>query len=251
MWLEDGDNNTKYFHAYASARKRMNNIARLIDDSGHETTDPERIKDIITQHYKGFFSQSHSISQQEILYNLRCVQRKVTEQQNDILTAPDTEQEITRALFQLHPSKAPGKDGFNAAFFQNCWPIVKRDFIADCLNFLNDDSISTEANATLITLIPKVKGAVKVTDFRPITLIGVKMKVISKVIVNRLQQIMNEVISQEQCAFVPTRLITDNLIISHEILHYIRRVTAHRRKVYGSLKLDIAKAYDMVDRTFL
>ncbi|KAL9679339.1 hypothetical protein QQ045_017197 [Rhodiola kirilowii] len=144
-----------------------------------------------------------------------------------------------------------GKDGINAAFFQNCWPIVKNDFIKDCLSFLNDGSLNSEANVTLITLIPKVKGATKVSEFRPISLIGTKMKVISKVIVNRLQQIMNEVISHEQCAFVPNRLITDNLLVSHEIIHYVKGVTADRRRVYGSLKLDIAKAYDTVDWAFL
>ncbi|KAL9690225.1 hypothetical protein QQ045_010622 [Rhodiola kirilowii] len=135
--------------------------------------------------------------------------------------------------------------------YQVCWPIVKNDFIKDCLKFLNDGFLNSEANVTLLTLIPKVKGATKVSEFRPISLIGTKMKVISKVIVNRLQQILNEVVSPEQCAFVPTRLLTDNLLISHEIIHYIRGVTTGRRRAHGSLKLDIAKAYDTVDWVFL
>ncbi|KAL9667000.1 hypothetical protein QQ045_001345 [Rhodiola kirilowii] len=204
LWLDDGDNNTKYFHAYASSRKKLNSITRLFDGT----------------------VQSHR-------------------------SAPYTDQEITRAVFQLHPMKAPGKDGFNAAFYQVCWPIIKNDFIKDCLKFLNDGFLNSEANVTLISLIPKVKGATRVSDFRPISLIGTKMKVISKVIVNRLQQILNEVVSPEQCAFVPNRLITDNLLISHEVIHYIRGVTTGRRRVYGSLKLDIAKAYDTVDWVFL
>ncbi|KAL9689840.1 hypothetical protein QQ045_010231 [Rhodiola kirilowii] len=58
-----------------------------------------------------------------------------------------------------------------------------------------------------------------------------------------------DLISEEQCAFVKNRLITDNLIISHEVIHYIRNTRV--KKVYGSLKLDIAKAYDLVDWVFL
>ncbi|KAL9685630.1 hypothetical protein QQ045_023081 [Rhodiola kirilowii] len=205
LWLDDGDNNSKYFHAYASSRKKLNSITRLIDGTGEATTDPGRIKDIITQHYRGFFGQSNSISLQEILFNIECLQGKVTDQYNAMLTAPYTEQEITRAVFQLHLMKAPGKDGFNAAFYQVCWPIVKTDFIKDCLKFLNEGFLNSEAN------------------------------------------ILHEVVSPEQCAFVPDRLITDNLLISHEIIHYIRGVTTGRRRVFGSLKLDIAKAYDTVD----
>ncbi|KAL9665419.1 hypothetical protein QQ045_020839 [Rhodiola kirilowii] len=175
--------------------------------------------------------------------NLNCLDSKVTPQQNFILTAPYTATEVTNALFQLHPMKAPGKDGFSVAFFHNYWPIIKDDFIRDCLAFLNDGILDSETNSTLITLIPKLKGAVKVTDYRPISLIGVKMKAISKAIVNRLQSFLDDVISVEQCTFVKNRVITDNLIVSHELIHYIRNNNCQRR-VYGSLKLDIAKAYD-------
>ncbi|KAL9684408.1 hypothetical protein QQ045_021844 [Rhodiola kirilowii] len=77
-------------------------------------------------------------------------------------------------------------------------------------------------NITMITIIPKQKRASRVSDYRPISLIGTKMKVISKVMVNRLQQFLLDVISPEQCAFVKNRLITDNLIISHEVMHYIK-----------------------------
>ncbi|CAM8998015.1 unnamed protein product [Rhodiola kirilowii] len=193
-------------------------------------------------------------------HNLHCLPSKISEVHNSILMAPYTVDEVTKALFQLHPMKAPGKDGFSAAFFQNCWQIVKEDFIHECLSFLNEGYLDPDSNITLVTLIPKHKDAEKVTDFRPISLIGVKMKVISKMIVNRLQGFLGEVISVEECAFLKNRIITDNILLTHEINHYIRH-NRNRKTVVGSLKLglalmmilthDIAKAYDTVNWFFL
>ncbi|KAL9677991.1 hypothetical protein QQ045_015829 [Rhodiola kirilowii] len=196
-------------------------------------TDVGKIKEIISVHYKQLFQSSTCISPHELHFRLSCLNRKVTDQHNAILLAPYTAEEVTPAVFQLHPMKSPGMDGFNAAFVQRCWSIIKDEFITDCLSFLNDGIIPIQDNVTMITLIPKRKGASKVSDYRPISLIGTKMKVISK-----------------QCAFVKNRLITDNLIIAHEVIHYIKNTRA-KKAAYGSLKLDIAKAYDTVDWIFL
>ncbi|CAM8930968.1 unnamed protein product [Rhodiola kirilowii] len=81
--------------------------------------------------------------------------------------------------------KAPGEDVFSA---HNLWPILKDDFIHDCLSFLNSGILHDETNTTLITLIPKQKEVSKVTDYRPISLIGMKMKVDCRQASNSLGQ---------------------------------------------------------------
>ena len=87
-------------------------------------------------------------------------------------------------------------------------------------------------------------------DFRPISLCNVIYKIISKVLANKLKQVLLEIISPTQSAFVPSRLITDNFLVAYETLH-----TMHSRKKgqTGSLalKLDVSKAYDRVERPFI
>lgn len=72
----------------------------------------------------------------------------------------------------------------------------------------------------------------------------------AKVLGNRLKLQLPKVISQAQSAFVSGRAKTDNLLITHEVLHYLNRKT--QGKVgYAALKVDMAKAYDHVEWVFL
>ncbi|KAL9674958.1 hypothetical protein QQ045_003157 [Rhodiola kirilowii] len=87
-------------------------------------------------------------------------------------------------------------------------------------------------------------------EYRQNCLTSVVSKTVAKVIVNRLQLVLAEIISPAQSAFIKGRLITDNYLIAHEVAHFIKN-TRHGRSVYCSLKLDMSKAYDRVEWGYL
>ncbi|GAA0148001.1 hypothetical protein LIER_07559 [Lithospermum erythrorhizon] len=100
-------------------------------------------------------------------------------------------------------------------------------------------------NFTLITLIPKVTPT-EITQFRPIALCNTTAKLIAKVLAERLKKVLVNIVSESQSAFVPNRLIINNILLAYELHHFIKlRKTG--RKGFMSIKLDMHKAYDRIE----
>ncbi|KAA3466579.1 reverse transcriptase [Gossypium australe] len=150
----------------------------------------------------------------------------------------------------MGPTKALGPDGFPALFFQWYWHIVGKDVTKFCLGILNTDQGFEQLNSTDIVLIPKTQNPITLASFRPISLCSVLYKIVTKVIANRLQEVIGECIDRAQSAFIPGRLISDNVLIAYEILHTFRKKRTGK-KGYMAVKLDMSKAYDRVEWGFL
>ncbi|KAL5555386.1 hypothetical protein UlMin_037622 [Ulmus minor] len=135
---------------------------------------------------------------------------------NEQLDGPFVAEDVRAAVFQMAPSKSPGADGMSM----------------------------------LITLLPKVKCPTHITKFRPISLCNVLYKIISKMLATRMRLVMDSIISEEQSAFIPGRLISDNAIIGFECIHALKRRRS-KKKDFLALKLDMAKAYDRVEWSFI
>ncbi|XP_074374476.1 uncharacterized protein LOC141714880 [Apium graveolens] len=171
-------------------------------------------------------------------------------EQNRDLLIDVTSQEVKEAVFHMHPDKAPGPDGMTPAFFQKNWSVVGVEMTQMVRNFFQTGNLIDNINSTNIVLIPKKKNPTVLTELRPIALCNVAMKIITKVIANRMKKVLDSVISETQSAFLPGRLITDNIMISFEIMHYLKRKKLGKE---GSMaiKLDMSKAYDRIEWRFL
>jgi hypothetical protein len=178
------------------------------------------------------------------------MEARVTEEMNTALLRNYTKAEVERALSQMHPLKSPGPDGFLAYFYQRSWPTVHAEVCRAVLDFLNNGCFDNSMNATYIVLVPKKKNPTCITKYWPISLCKVLYKLIAKVLANRLKQVLEKIISPTQSAFVPGRLISDNVLVAFKALHAMD-AKLRGQQGYMALKLDMSKAYDKVEWEFL
>jgi hypothetical protein len=105
-------------------------------------------------------------------------------------------------------------------FFKKFWELIGNRVKSEVLQVLNESVMPEGWNDTNVVLIPKVKEPKCLKELRPISLCNVLYKIISKVIAARLKGILAEIISPNQSAFVPGRLITDNILVAYEMTHF-------------------------------
>ncbi|XP_030930993.1 uncharacterized protein LOC115956857 [Quercus lobata] len=247
LWLHEGDSNTRYFHSKASHRFRRNRIEVLENHRGEKCEDENGIANILVDFYQSLFASSLPDQIEEALVATPTV---VSEEMNQALVAPFEREEVELALKQMDPLKAPGPDGMPPLFFQHFWPAIGDDVVEAVLTCLNSGSIPSSINRTFITLIPKVKSPVRVSDYRPIALCNTLYKLISKVLANRLKTILPCVISDTQSAFQSSKAISDNILVAFETLHHMKNQKS-KKGCFMALKLDMSKAYDRVEWVYL
>ncbi|RYR24105.1 hypothetical protein Ahy_B02g057597 isoform A [Arachis hypogaea] len=246
QWIVEGDRNTRFYHTKTIIRRRKNKILKLRNLNGEWIEDDQSLKNHITSFFQNLYKEEVS--------NCPWVFESITLPNLDPLfcrrmEAPPTVTEIKKALFSIGSTKAPGEDGFPAAFFKHNWNLMKNKIVEFTQTCWAEPTIIKETNATLLALIPKTHHPEFINQFRPIALCNVKYKILAKVIVQRIKPLLNDRISPHQSSFIPGRKIHDNIIIAKEVMHSMRRMRG--KKGYMAIKIDFEKAYDRINWNFI
>ncbi|GJU24535.1 hypothetical protein Tco_1163156 [Tanacetum coccineum] len=219
-WLRDGDANFAYFHKSVKSRVTRSRIDIVTDLEG--TVTPLNVSNMFQKR----------LNEMDALEMIRAVSDK----------------EIKDAVFSMGNDISSGPDSFTAAFFKEAWDIVATDVISAIREFFVNGKLLKEINHTIIALIPKVASPACVNDFRPISCCNVLFKCITKILSNRIKESLKSLISPNQSTFVPGRSISDNILLTQELIHIYHLDRGSPRCAF---KIDIQKAYDMVNWSFL
>ncbi|XP_024011347.1 uncharacterized protein LOC112086606 [Eutrema salsugineum] len=188
-WCVVGDPNTSFFHTSVKSSRARNVLDKLTDENGIVQRSEAAKGDVAASYFRNLFRSSHPSNFQEIFSGFEL---KITESMNDQLIKKVTKEEVKQAVFSIKPSSPPRADGM------------------------------TEWNHTQLCLIPKITNALSMPDLRLISLCSVSYKIVSKIMVSRLQPFLPDIISPTQSTFVAERLISNNILIVYEVVYGLR-----------------------------
>ena len=244
-WTLKGDSPTAYFFAIANGRRRRCFIDSLLINGVRVADQSEIMRHVV------YFCSSLLSAKPEVGFRLASSfwssHDQISLAENEELLIPLSEDEIFETIRSANSNAASGPDGFSIPFFRQFWPQLKSLVLAIIQGFWLGTVDISRLNYAVLTLIPKVKGADLITQFRPIALINNFAKFPAKGLATGLSPIAHRVISPFQSAFIKGRFILDGVLYLHEIVHDLR--TQGTKVVV--LKLDFEKAYDSVSWHFL
>lgn len=232
-----GDENTSFFHARASVRFRKNKI-QVLHDGARPVFNHDDKERLLSDFYSDLLGSS---APPRFAFNLGELYDLVAGLSQ--LEAPFSVDEVHQAVLRMRSDAAPGPDGFGPAFFKTFCPLVKGDLM-DFISAFRDGGVSpAPLNQAYITLLHKKPDVVTADGFWPISLQGCALKILCKVLTNRIQPRIPDLVTLDQSGFIRGRNIADNFAYAAELIQCCQK----RRTAAMVLKLDFRKAFDTVE----
>nr|XP_020167362.2 uncharacterized protein LOC109752860 [Aegilops tauschii subsp. strangulata] len=215
----EGDENTGFFHASASHRRRANTI-RVLDVDGAMVLDHAGKAGALLTFYSELLGRARPAVWR---FDLEALYRHAPRVDAAALVAPFSPSEIKEAVNLLDRTSAPGPDGLGPAFYQAAWSAVAGD-LQRLFDAVHDSTADLDAiNRAYIDLLPKGVGVPTPGAFRPKQIGGI--------------------IDVDQSGFLAGRSISENFVYAAEVIQ-----CCHKRGAPALVfKLDFAKAFDSVN----
>ncbi|VFQ98285.1 unnamed protein product [Cuscuta campestris] len=245
LWMENGDQNTSFFHSFVKGRMTKLKIRSIKDISGKLIDHEEGIKTAAVEYFSEVFNKHNIFEAQSIQHYIPLT---ISTEDNHMMSRILDNEEIKKAVWDLNPNSAAGPDGFNGYFFRTCWEIIKGDVIKATQEFFLGISVPQAFGSTFITLIPKKDNCHLFSDFRPISLSTFMSKINTRILASRLQVLIPKMVSKEQSAYQKGKGIDDQVLMASEMLHNIDKQCEGGKVI---IKLDMAKAFDKIEWSFL
>uniref|UniRef100_A0A803PIZ5 Reverse transcriptase n=1 Tax=Cannabis sativa TaxID=3483 RepID=A0A803PIZ5_CANSA len=200
IWLQEGDRNSKFFHASTVIRRKQNFIDSISEDGSRWISGRSNVGNYFLSKFKETFHASQ-VSLGDCIKEL--VNPLISEECNEELVRISDAEEIRKVVWSLGQLKSLGPDGMPGRFYRAHWNIVGMDVVDTVKEFFLTGEFHKDLNKTFNVLILKNLRASKFDDFRPISLCNFVYKVIAKILANRLWPNLAGIISPFQSAFVP------------------------------------------------
>ena len=221
--------------------------ANIIDNlnEGILLNNKDMIEFYIRKYYEKLYNDE-PVNENDQAYFLNLIENKLCNQDKVTLASAITDQEIFNAVKGLNPNKAPGIDGIPIEFYQKFWDIIKFEMITIIKNIITGKLLQNHQKKAIITLLPKGGDPTLLKTWRPISLICSDVKIISKILANRIKPVLKNIISPDQYCVNGKTISECNSKLRDSLYYY------GKNKSSGAvINLDWEKAFDRVNWSFL
>jgi exonuclease III len=244
-WAEKGEKSNNYFLTLLKERQRKMQIRKIVSN-GITSYKQDEISKAITKFYSNLYSKQNvkKIDEKvEMFNNLP----KLDANDKEKLDRPLTMQELFEALKTCKES-APGPDGITYRVYESLWdtmgPLIYDSWEHSCKRSVTSESQRT----SIITLLEKKgKEKTKIENLRPISLSNCDIKICTKAIALRTNNLLHKIVSKTQTGYVPTRQVNDNSRYLEEVINYYKKTG----QIAYLITLDAQKAFDSIDHAYL
>ena len=196
-WVEDSERCTKTFLNLHAKRKAETFVNSIQDSKGKVQKDTSKILDVFSTFYKDLYTQ-HYINEndQEILLDDLDMQT-LSEVEKEGTAEPLTQEDLKQALCKLANGKSPGSDGLTAELYKGFWDLLGQDYYQVVSSSFEADLLPLSQRIATIKCLPKKGDITEVKNWRPISLLNVDYKILSKALCLRLLKFLPSIISEE------------------------------------------------------
>ncbi|KAL3686617.1 hypothetical protein R1sor_009191 [Riccia sorocarpa] len=248
-WLTIDETPTRYFCTKLRAKWANERLDALELEDGEITTDDEEMLGEIHTFYQELYTEvPESVEKAAAREAVVCLMTKrISTTVSRRLTEVPSWDEIEGVVFRMKTNKAPGHDGLTVEMVRECWDMVGED----CVNMVKAVWVKKKILRTdsqgVIKLLAKGGDRKRLANWRPISLMTLSYKIVTKIVANRIRQVIPELVDQQQSGFVKDRQISDNILCFKMAQEWASWMG--QKGVFA--KLDFVKAYDHIDHMFL
>lgn len=249
--FEQGDKSRRFLARLAQQEYQATCIPEIETIGGETVKEPEEILEAFREYYSSLYASSlPSDFRPGIMSDLlvRVALGWLSDREREALVRPVTSEEIMEILHTFRGEKSPGPDGIPVEFYKKYGTLLAPKLAEVYTDRLLKGTLPDSMRQAHITLIYKeMKDPKLCSSYRPIALVNIDFKILTKILTLRLQPLLETIIDSDQTGFMPWRTTDVNLRTLYRNIHTHHVYKGSRTVAF----LDIEKAFDTIEWPFL
>ena len=245
-WHEQGERNTNYFYGLEKRNYNSKTVTRLKIGENRFTSNQFKILEKERLFYESLYKSKNlnpDKFKDSVFFNQENIS-PLSEEKKASCEGNITANECLKALKDFQPRKTPGTDGFPAEFYRFFWSEINQEMTESFNHAFQSGKLSITQRRGIISLIPKkFKDKTILENLRPISLLNVDYKILTKAIAKRVEKVLPDIINVDQTGYVKGRYIGENIRLIQDVIHFTSQMNEKGIAIF----LDFKKAFDMIE----